>query len=221
MALEYKASPLDGRWRVVKRVFDVFVSGIALLILSPVLLLVALAIKLDSRWPVLYIQDRVGKNKVPFTFVKFRSMYTHLSTGAQYGGKEAREFEKELEASDANVRVGILTKIKDDPRVTPVGRFLRKTSLDELPSLRSVLIGDMSLVWPRPHLAHEVDQYDARQERLFSIKPGITGYAQLFGRDNLPFEEEAKLDLYYIQNWSVIMDIYVLVGTVKVIFSGK
>jgi lipopolysaccharide/colanic/teichoic acid biosynthesis glycosyltransferase len=114
-----------------------------------------------------------------------------------------------------------LTKIKDDPRVTRVGKFLRKTSLDELPSLWSVLIGDMSLVGPRPHLEHEVDQYDSWQERLFSIKPGITGYAQLFGRDNLPFEEEAKLDLYYIQNWSVTMDIYVLVGTIKVIVSGK
>ncbi len=221
MALQYKASPLDGRWRVVKRGLDFLISLLTLLILSPILLLIAIAIKLDSPGPVLYRQTRIWKNKQPFTFIKFRSMFTHLSLWAKYGGEDAAKLYQDLIASDANVRVGILSKIADDPRVTKVGKFLRLTSLDELPSLRLVLIGEMSLVWPRPHMEHEVDQYDRRQERLFSIKPGITGYAQLFGRDKLPFDEEAKLDLYYIQNRSVAMDIYVLVGTVKVVFAGK
>jgi lipopolysaccharide/colanic/teichoic acid biosynthesis glycosyltransferase len=98
---------------------------------------------------------------------------------------------------------------------------MRKTSLDELPSLVSVLVGTMSLVWPRPHMTHEVEKYDWWHKRLLSIKPGITGYAQLFGRDKLPFDEEAKLDLYYIQHWSMILDWYVLVGTVKVVFRGR
>lgn len=111
----------------------------------------------------------------------------------------------------SNVRRGELQKIKDDPRVTKLGKFLRKTSLDELPSLFSVLMGTMSLVGPRPHELFEVDRYKTRQKRLLSIKPGITGYAQLFGRDTLIFNDEAKLDLYYIQHRSLLLDIYVVI----------
>jgi len=143
---------------------------------------------------------RIGKGKQPFRFLKFRSMYTHHSLGAGYGGKEAEQLYAQLIQSDQNVRKGILPKIANDPRVTRVGARLRKTSLDELPSLRSVLIGDMSLIWPRPHLPREVEQYADRHERLFTVKPGITGYAQLYGRDKVPFDEEAKLDLRYIQH---------------------
>ncbi len=221
MMLEYKASPLEGRWRVVKRVVDVSISTVSLLILFPIFCLIALIIAIDSPGPVLYKQLRIGKNKQPFVFVKFRSMYTHLSTGENYGGKEARKYEKQLEESPDNVRKWILTKINHDPRVTRVGRVLRKTSLDELPSLRNVLIWRMSLIWPRPHLPHEVDQYDSWQERLFSIKPGITWYAQVFGRDALPFDEEAELDLRYIQNRSVALDLYVFVRTINVLFKWK
>lgn len=221
MMLEYKPSPLEWRWRVVKRVCDIIVSFFALLLLSPFLLLIALLIKLDSPWPVLYKQLRIGKNKRPFMFVKFRSMYTHLSTWDEYGGNAARQYEKQLEESADNIRKWILTKIQDDPRVTRVGRFLRKSSLDEIPSLRDVLIWTMSLIGPRPHLPHEVDQYDSRQERLFSIKPWITWYAQVFGRDALPFDEEAELDLRYIQNRSIALDLYVLVRTLNVVMKGK
>ncbi len=221
MMLEYKSSPLEGRWRVVKRLCDIAISCFVLIIFSPLLLLIALLIKIDSSGPVIYHQDRIGKNKIPFTFVKFRSMYTHLSTGENYGGKSARNYEKKLEQSADNVRKWILTKIQHDPRVTPVGRFLRKTSLDELPSLVNVLVWNMSLIGPRPHLPHEVDQYDSWQERLFSVKPWITWYAQVFGRDELPFDEEAELDLRYIQNRSVALDLYVLVRTFTVVLRGK
>lgn len=220
MALEYKPSPLDGRWRVVKRATDWFVAMIGLILLSPLLLLIALVIKLDSPGPVLYRQRRIGKNKRLFTFIKFRTMYTHLSVGEAYGGEQAKQLYEQLIESEQNVREGVLSKIQDDPRVTRVGRWLRTTSLDELPSLWLVLVGKMSLVGPRPHMPHEVDQYDPWQERLFSIKPGITGYAQLFGRDQLPFDEEAKLDLWYIQNWSLLLDVYILVSTVKVVLRG-
>ncbi len=184
-------------------------------------MLIAIAIKLDTSGPVLYTQQRVGKKKNLFTFIKFRSMYTHLSVGDAYGGAQAQEIYTQLIHSDQNVRDEILPKIENDPRITRVGRFLRKTSLDELPSLWSVLRGDMSLVGPRPHMPSEVDRYDRRQQRLFSVKPGITGYAQIFGRDTLPFEQEAQLDLYYIQNRSLAMDIFVLINTLRVVFSGR
>lgn len=221
MALEYVPSPLDGWWRVSKRLFDLFVATIAVIFLLPILLIVAICIKLDSSWPVFYLQMRMWKNKKPFTFIKFRTMFTHLSVGEQYWWDKAMEVYEQLIDSDANTREWILPKIQDDPRVTRVGRFLRKTSLDELPSLFSVIKWDMSLVGPRPHMTREVKQYDAWQERLFSIKPWITWYAQLFGRDQLPFEEEARLDLYYIQNWSLFLDVYVLVSTVKVVLKGR
>lgn len=221
LALAYKVSPLDGRWRVIKRAVDVVGSFFWLLVLSPLLLVIAAIIKLDSSWPVLYTQARVGKNKKLFTFMKFRSMYTHMSVGKHYGWTSAKEMYEDLIHSDQNVRDEILPKIQNDPRITRAGKRLRKTSLDELPSLINVLLWHMSLVGPRPHMPREVNRYDARQERLFSIKPGITGYAQIFGRDTLPFEEEARFDLYYIQHWSLVLDMFVLLSTIKVVFSGR
>ena len=221
MTMQYRSSPLDGRWRVVKRIFDIVVSWLSLMLLSPLFVLLGVLIKLDSPWPIFYKQPRIGKNWKEFTFVKFRSMFTHLSVWEGYGWEKAEQLYQEMIESDANVRDEILSKFDNDPRVTRIGRFLRKTSLDELPSLASVFVGTMSLVWPRPHMMHEVEKYDGWHKRLLSIKPWITGYAQLFGRDQLSFDEEAKLDLYYIQHWSMILDWYVLVGTVKVVLRGR
>lgn len=217
----WRSSPLTERRRVVKRGGDILLAACGLLVLSPLLVIIACLIKLTSPGPVLYIQERVGKNKRLFSFVKFRTMYTHLSTGAGYGGQHAEQLYEQLIHSDQNVREGVLPKIAHDPRVTPLGRRLRKTSLDELPSLWSVLVGDMSLVGPRPHLPREVAQYAQRHQRLFHVKPWITGYAQLHGRDKVPFDEEAKLDLRYIQHRSIWLDIYVVCATVKVVFGGR
>ena len=219
IALEYKHSKLDGRSLVLKRLFDIVGSIFLIVIFSPILIIVAIAIKIDSPGPSIYTSKRIGKHGKTFTFFKFRSMYTHLSVG--YGGKAAEDLYQKLIKSDSNVRQGVLPKIKDDPRITKVGNFLRKTSLDELPQLFSVLRGSMSLVGPRPHLPDEVKQYASRQKRLFSIKPWMTGYAQVFGRDGLDFEEEAKLDLYYIQNRTIFMDIYIIFATFGVVFKGK
>lgn len=219
IALEYKHSKLDGRSIVVKRIFDLIGSVVWIILLSPILLAIAIAIRIDSKGPVIYKSKRVGTGGHLFTFLKFRTMYTHLSVG--YGGKEADELYKKLINSDANTREGVLPKIQDDPRVTKVGKFLRKTSLDELPQLFSVFLGTMSLVGPRPHLENEVKNYASWQKRLLSIKPWITGYAQVFGRDSLHFDQEAKLDLYYIQNRSIRLDMYVIVGTFGVIFKGR
>ncbi len=221
MALSYVPSPLEWWRRVGKRFFDVTASGMSLLLLSPLLFLIALWIKLDSSWPVFYRHKRVGKWWEEFLFTKFRTMFTHLSVWDEYWWDDAWTYKKELMESDANVRKWPLQKIENDPRVTRFGWFLRKTSLDELPNLFNVFRWHMSLVWPRPHEPFEVEKYESWHKRLLSIKPWMTWYAQLFWRDKLAFDEEAKLDLYYIQNWSLFLDIYVLVSTVKVIFKGR
>lgn len=220
IALEYKHSRLDWWSEVFKRLFDLFFSIIFIIIFSPVMIVIAIAIRLDSAGNVIYVQDRVGKRGKLFTFFKFRSMYSHLSTWTKYGGKKAEDLYKNLIKS-SNMRDDILPKIENDPRVTRVWKFLRKTSLDELPQLFCVLWGTMSLVWPRPHLPNEVKKYESRQKRLFSIKPWITWYAQVFGRDNLDFEDEARLDLYYIQHWSIFLDLYIIFATLWVVFKWK
>ena len=148
-------------------------------------------------------------------------MYANLSVGEGYGWKKAEDIYKNLIKSASNVRQWVLPKIDNDPRVTRVGKFLRKTSLDELPQLFCVFLGTMSLIGTRPHLPNEVEKYEHRQKRLFSIKPGITWYAQVFGRDSLDFEDEARLDLYYIQHWSIFLDLYILFATFGVVFKGK
>ena len=219
IALEYKHSKLDGRSIILKKIVDLGMSFILIIIISPIMILIGIIIKIDSRGPIFYVSKRVGKYGKLFSFLKFRTMYTHMSVG--YGGKEADDLYKKLIASDANIRQGVLPKIDNDPRVTRVGRFLRKSSLDELPQLFCIFRGTMSLVWPRPHLPDEVKNYESRQKRLLSIKPWITGYAQVFGRDKLDFEEEAKLDLYYIQNRSLFLDAYIILATFGVVFKGK
>lgn len=220
VALEYKPSPLDGWFRVRKRMFDFTTATIAIIVLSPIFLLVAIAILIDSRWPIFFVQKRIGRKGKPFSFVKFRSMYTQFSTGDSYGWIEAERLYRKL-IKKRNTRDDILPKIENDPRVTKVWRFLRKTSLDEIPNIFCVWMGTMSLVWPRPHLPNEVDKYEPWMHRLFAVKPGMTWYAQIFGRDSLPFREEATLDLYYIQNWSLGMDLQVLFSTLKVVFAWR
>lgn len=202
--IHLKHTPLEGWGYIVKRAFDVFASFLAILILIPFWLIIALLIKLDSKGPVFYKSKRKYRDKVFFAY-KFRSMIV---------GAEAMR--KKL--LDQNEREGPLFKIKKDPRVTRIGRFLRKTSLDELPQLLNVLKGDMSLVGPRPHLPEEVDQYEKHHYQVFAIKPGLTGLAQVNGRSNLDFEEEVKLDIYYIENWSLWLDIKLMIRSVLIIF---
>jgi exopolysaccharide biosynthesis polyprenyl glycosylphosphotransferase len=206
--LEVKRTRLDGWGRIFKRVFDLVVSALALLFLSPLMLLTAIAIKLDSRGPVFFRRldngdpaERVGEGGKPFPYFKFRSMVPQ-SHSQRY---------KELAHLDT--RKGPLVKIKNDPRVTRVGRFIRKWSIDELPELFLVLAGRMSLVGPRPHLPEEVESYSPSQRRVLAIKPGITGMAQISGRSNLSFDDEVKLDTWYIENWSPALDLYILLKT--------
>ncbi|AKH32680.1 UDP-glucose:undecaprenyl-phosphate glucose-1-phosphate transferase [candidate division SR1 bacterium Aalborg_AAW-1] len=221
MALRYTSSQIEGWAAITKRIVDITGSLIGIIITSPILLITALAIKLDSKGPIFYRQERVGKNGEHFLFTKFRSMYTHLSVGSGYGGQEAEQLYKDLVNSHANIRKGELPKIKNDPRVTKVGKFIRATSIDELPNLFAVLKGDMSLIGPRPHLPNEIENYKPRQRRVLSIKPGITGYAQIHGRDTLTFDQEATKELEYIQNWSLWLDIYIIFATFGVLFGGR
>ncbi|MBP9717933.1 sugar transferase [Candidatus Gracilibacteria bacterium] len=204
---------LDGWGKVIKRLFDLVVSFLGLIILSPVFLIIAIAIKLDSRGSVFFrrLDDgtpalRIGEREKQFCCIKFRTMRS---------GTHAMRYN---ELADKNIRKGgPLVKIANDPRVTRVGKFLRQTSLDELPQLWNVLIGEMSLVGPRPHLPEEVARYQRHHKFVLAIKPGITGMAQISGRSDLPFEEEVRLDTYYIENWSLWLDIKILFKTLGVL----
>lgn len=217
IGLEYRATVIDERGLVIKRIIDIVWSVLWLIIISPVLAYIALRIKREDGGPVFFVQDRVWLGERSFRFFKFRSMVMKHCTWAWYGGETADQYYQTLIESDLNTRPWSMPKIHNDPRVTRVGRRIRAKSLDELPQLRNVLKWDMSLIGPRPHLPREVAWYEQRQHRLLSVKPWITWYAQIFGRDTLDFNEEARLDLYYIQNRSIWMDIYVLFATLGVV----
>lgn len=200
----------ESNWRLfLKRVMDVVVSSILLIVLAPVLLTVAAAIKLGSPGPVMFKQIRVGLNKRHFTLYKFRTMVI-----------DAEKKLKDLEAS--NEAGGPVFKMRDDPRVTPLGRFLRRTSIDELPQLYNVLIGDMSLVGPRPLPLRDVDGFQEHwHRRRFSVPPGITCLWQLSGRSNITFNQWMELDRQYIDNWSLILDLKILLRTVGVVLKRE
>ena len=182
--------------------------------------LIALLVKTTSRGPVIYRNTRIG-NRGKFITLKFRTMYLEHCTGPQYGGSRAENFENKLIA-ERNIKKGsAVYKIARDPRITPIGRFLRKTSLDELPQFFNVIKGNMSIVGPRPHQPKEVIHYTKEQRKLLMIKPGITGLAQISGRSDLNFDEEADLDIFYLENWSIWLDLFVVINTPKVVFGKK
>lgn len=191
-----------------KRLFDVAVSTVALLSLAPLLLTVAIAIRIESKGPVLFRQRRVGKNGRIFLVLKFRSMYP--------------DAEQRLEAlRQRNEMSGPVFKLRDDPRVTRVGRWIRRTSIDELPQFWNVLRGDMSVVGPRPPLPSEVRQYEAWQVRRLSVRPGITCTWQVSGRNDIDFDRWMQLDLEYIDRWSLWRDFRIVLKTIPAIFNGR
>jgi len=214
---------LDGWGRVAKRILDIAASFICLVVTSPFFLLIAIAIKINSPGKVIYSAVRGGRGK-DFKFYKFRSMYSHLSVGEDYGGEQAEKIRQELwKKNERGGESGPFLKIKHDPRVTKVGRFLRKTKLDEIPQFWNVLKGDMSMVGPRAHVLDEVGRYRNRYRRMFSIKPGIFGMSQIaqIGMPDLPFEEEIALATYYIENWSLWLDIKILTKSFWLLLFGS
>jgi len=220
--IELRRTKLDGWWRVIKRVFDIVGSILLIIISSPFTLLTALIILIETGRPILYKNLRVGIRGKEFFTLKFRSMYKEDSTGPQFGdaGKKAEEREKEL-VKTQNSKQGPIYKIANDPRVTPFGRCIRRWSIDELPQFFNVFRGDMSLVGPRPHQPREVEQYQDEYPIVFTLKPGITGLAQISGRSDLPFEEEMKLDILYTERWSLFLDLIILLKTPFVLFKKR
>jgi len=204
---EYIDLPLR-RVSWVKRAADLVLGLVALLALLPLFLIVALAIKADSPGSVLYGQMRIGKDGRPFRMLKFRSMR-----------KESEELLASLYVRN-EVCVPMF-KIRRDPRVTRVGRFLRRYSLDELPQLINVVRGEMSLVGPRPPLPAEVEEYEDWQMGRLRAVPGMTGLWQVSGRNDVPFDRMVRLDLYYIRNWSLALDLEILVRTIPAVLTGK
>jgi len=215
-----KNTTLEGWGKITKRVFDILGSFTGLVLTSPITILTAIAIKFDSEGPVIFKNERVG-HEGNFNLYKFRYMKLEHCTGPQNPSHiEALEMEEELIARQS-VRRGPLYKIKNDPRKTRVGRLIEAFSIDELPQLWNVFRGDMSLVGPRPHQPREVEKYETWQKRTLTIKPGVTGLAQISGRSDLSFADEARLDIYYIENWSLWLDIQILFKTFFVLLKKR
>jgi lipopolysaccharide/colanic/teichoic acid biosynthesis glycosyltransferase len=213
----------NGMSKKMKRFIDIVGSLLALLMFSPVFLIIAVAVKLTSEGPVLFRQTRIGQWGDHFTFLKFRSMYVKQADNPH---KEYIEKLIKENASAANgnrdQKAAPVYKLTDDPRITPVGRFIRKTSLDELPQFINVLRGDMSLVGPRPPVPYEADIYDVwHRMRLLSVKPGITGLWQVMGRSSTSFDEMVRLDLQYVADWSLWHDIKIILKTPWAVIAGK
>jgi len=209
--IELKRTALEGWGKIIKKIIDVIGSLFGIIFFAPLMALIALAVKLDSPGPVTYRNQRVGQKGV-FDTYKFRSMKFEYCTGPYYpNAGKADTYEERLR--DEKSKPGPVFKILNDPRRTKIGRFLEKTSLDELPQFFNVLKGEMSLVGPRPHMPKEVAQYERRHQVVFNVKPGITGLAQISGRSDLDFEEEVKLDAYYIENWSLALDFKIMLKT--------
>ncbi|WP_055666466.1 sugar transferase [Desnuesiella massiliensis] len=193
---------------LIKRLIDIVGSFVGLVLISPLLLVLCVAIKLDSKGPIIFAQKRIGKNGVPFYMYKFRSMIV--------------DAEERLGAlKEKNEMSGPMFKIKDDPRITKVGRFIRKTSMDELPQLLNILKGEMTFVGPRPNLPKEVEKFDDWMKIKLIAKPGLTCYWQVMGRNDVDFEDWMKLDLKYVQDRNTWLDIKLIFKTFKVLFGDE
>ncbi len=207
--VEIRRTPLDGWGRVVKRLFDVVFAMAIVIVLSPLLLVLAVVVVINAGWPPIVGLSRIGEEGRPFRLYKFRSMV--------HGAEQMKQA-----LLPHNERPGgPLFKMSNDPRVTNVGRWLRRTSLDELPQLLNVLRGEMSLVGPRPHEPAEVAKYELHHRKLLNLKPGITGFAQISGRSQLSFDDEAKLDTFYVENWSLGADLVILIKTLVVVLQRR
>lgn len=188
-------------YEIIKRFFDVVLSTVALIILSPIMLIVFFAIKFDSKGKAIYSQERIGKNLKKIKIYKFRSMYINSDEIFEnFTEEQKKEFYKNF-------------KLDNDPRITKVGSFIRKTSLDELPQLINIIKGEMSIVGPRPIVEKEIEKYNGYAEKVFSVKPGLTGYWQANGRSDTDYDERIEMDIYYLRNRSLSMDIKIIIKT--------
>ena len=195
-------------YKLIKKIFDISFSLSILVTFLPLFVLIAFLIKLSSRGPIFFLQERIGKNNIPFKCIKFRTMYPEAKDILQNLLIKDEKIKREFEQTH---------KIKNDPRITTIGRFLRKTSLDELPQFINVLRNEMSVVGPRPIVKAEKKKYGKNFKKVLSIKPGITGLWQVSGRNNLTYKKRVMLDLNYANNYNFLMDIRILIRTFGVI----
>ena len=195
-------------YKLIKIVFDFLFSLFILVSFIPLFLIISLLIKLSSRGPIFFFQERIGKNNIPFKCIKFRTMYPEAKDILQNLLNKDEKIKKEFEETH---------KIKNDPRITTIGKFLRKTSLDELPQFFNVLRNEMSIVGPRPIVKAEKKKYGKHLIKVLSIKPGITGLWQVSGRNNLTYKKRVMLDINYVKNYNLLMDIRILIRTFGVI----
>ena len=220
--IEVKNTPLDGWGKIIKRAVDIIGALVGILIFGIPMIITAITIWIESRKPIIFFNERVG-HKGNFNLFKFRYMKNKYCHGKQYSdahNKKALNFLAEL-IEKQSIKTGPLYKIKNDPRRTKVGAFLEKFSLDEFPQFFNVLKGEMSLVGPRPHQPIEVDKYENFQRRVLTIKPGITGMAQISGRSDLEFNDEVRLDTFYIENWSLWLDIQIILKTIPALLQRR
>lgn len=195
-------------YNVIKRLIDIIASACGIIVLSPILLIVSILIKVESKGPIIFAQERVGKDLKTFKMYKFRSMVN-----------DAEELKEKL--MQYNQMSGPMFKMDNDPRVTKMGKIIRKTSIDELPQLINVIKGDMSLVGPRPSLPKEVEEFEPWMKKRFEVKPGLTCYWQVSGRNNIDFEDWMKLDIKYIEDKNLLLDIKLIVKTAFLLFGDK
>jgi len=208
MAMSLRPVRLSGAQAAAKRTLDLALASLSIVLLAPLWLVLAAAVKLDSRGPIFYRQKRIGRHQQPFEMLKFRTMVV----GAEAMLDDLR---------DQNEATGPLFKLRRDPRVTRVGRFMRRWSLDELPQIWNVVEGNMSLVGPRPPLPDEVALYEDWHLDRLEVPPGMTGLWQIKGRSDLPFDDYVRLDLFYIENWSIGYDLYIMAKTLPAVFAGR
>lgn len=221
--IEVKNTPLDGWGKIIKRGFDIVGAIVGIILFGPLMLIVTVITWIDSGFPAIYFNRRVNHRGGEFDLYKFRYMKKEYSHGKQFSenhNKKALKFLADL-IQKQSIKKGPLYKIKNDPRKTKFGAFIEKFSLDEFPQFFNVLKGDMSLVGPRPHQPMEVDKYKDYQRRVLTIKPGVTGLAQISGRSDLTFNQEVKLDIYYIENWSLWKDIWIIYKTIPTLLTKR
>ncbi len=211
--------PLSDAERFVKRAFDIIISILVIVLLAPVWLIISVLIRLDSNGAVLFRQERVGMDGRRFLCYKFRTMKTDADESV-HRDAYLKNIEGLSEANAGNEENPVFGKVKDDPRITSIGKFLRRTSLDELPQFLNVLRGEMSIVGARPPIPYEVEEYDIWHRKRLDMKPGITGLWQVSGRNRLTFEEMVRIDLFYIENWSVWLDLKIILLTLPAILRG-
>jgi exopolysaccharide biosynthesis polyprenyl glycosylphosphotransferase len=216
-----RRTPLEGWGRILKRAFDLVASLLGLIILSPLFLLIALAIKLTDPGPVFYRHKRLSRSGQYISIFKFRTMKEKYSTGKGFSGKTDADIFRELGRPELVEEFAKEQKLKNDPRVSAVGSYLRRTSLDELPQLINILVGDISLVGPRPIVDAELEKYGVEQSKLFALRPGLTGLWQVSGRNDIGYDERVKLDIYYIENWSLGLDIKIILRTIWIVLTRR